>query len=725
MPDTLADEAFAAASSGAAPAFFVVSVSGLTANTTYGETAQVGARLYASAHHFSNAAPTSVAWQWRDGTDDIAGATGAVYVPTASNNLTNIYPVATPLGSYAAQAGPAHTVRFAAPVASGGLPDVSYSKDTGNQTIAAVAVFAGEDLTFSVATSLPGVVIDSRTGVVTVPTTAEANGSLTVSAVNSGGMAQTSCNVSIATVATNPDKMEAAVVTTRDATSLSVDLAAAPEDGGSPITSYDLRLNMADADWAAGTTIRDVSDPEVLTGLQADTEYTVRTRAVNAIGRGPWSPVSRGRTAVQNDVAPTIAANADNTVDISVSDGTFSITVSGASQAHHNGTHGPFDTADLAGGPILAVAPVIRGTAGVGQTLTGAPGLWVYEADDAPAISTEWYRGATGTGDTDSSYTAGTVDGGATVTCVERAANAAGTVSGSSNGIAIPALAVPAQMSAPAVVSGGSGSISVDLAAAPGDGGSPITSYDLRWQDGAGAWSMRTGVSDPETISGLTADTAYTVQTRAMNGVGAGPWSASGSATTDAASGVLFSDDFTGYAPGANLVDVGPYMLMNGSWYNPVIADAAGTPVVEQDASDSYVRYSGYVLSGGDRRVTAKLHNLTDGPGNYMELLLSFTDSQNCTFAKVDPQGYLSLVRRNGGTTDIYWSSTAGTVSNGDTIELSLSKGDLVLSRNGTMARTVAGISPVILDQPGFRMRVAASSTTGPMQISHFEVEEK
>lgn len=103
---------------------------------------------------------------------------------------------------------------------------------------------------------------------------------------------------------------------------------------------------------------------------------------------------------------------------------------------------------------------------------------------------------------------------------------------------------VPAQMSAPVVTSTGENSISVDRDAAPADGGEPITSYDLRWSTDETNWTTVTGISDPETISGLTASTLYYVQTRAVNSIGAGAWSTSGSVTTDSASSTVDTDTF-------------------------------------------------------------------------------------------------------------------------------------------------------------------------------------
>ncbi|MGV6849925.1 MAG: hypothetical protein ACWA5A_16255 [Marinibacterium sp.] len=97
---------------------------------------------------------------------------------------------------------------------------------------------------------------------------------------------------------------------------------------------------------------------------------------------------------------------------------------------------------------------------------------------------------------------------------------------------------LPGQMAAPVVAGIAADTIDVDLAAAPGDGGTPITGLDLRHSPDQASWTVLSGVSDPQSVSGLAASTAYFVQTRAVNANGPGPWSASGSGTTLAAAAV-------------------------------------------------------------------------------------------------------------------------------------------------------------------------------------------
>jgi hypothetical protein len=546
-----------------------------------------------------------------------------VYVPVPGDNLETIYPVATPLGPYAPQAGPAHVVRFAAPVASGVLPDVNFSRGTGEQTIAAAGTFAGDYLTFSVETALPGVSIDRGTGIVTVSTETEINGDVAVIASNSGGAAEVSFNLSITSAATVPAQMPAPTVTATGQDSLRVDLAAAPDDGGSPITSYNLRFRTGDEAW---TVRKGVSDPEVLSGLLANTEYEVRTAAVNTIGRGPWS--GSGSANTEKDVLPAIMANADNTVDILVSDGTFTITVSGADQAHHNGTFGPFDTADLDSGPLMVVEPGASGAASFGATLTALPGLWIFPADDVATVTGEWISGGVSTGDTDTSYLTDSGDATSDVLYRETATNTAGARSADSNAITLPALpTAPAQMNAPTLTVAGSTTISVDLASAPSDGGSVITSYDLRYSTDETNWTVVSDVSDPEAVLGLNANTLYYVQTRAVNAMDANPnnWSASVSATTEEASTASVAEQLIAEW-GSDLVS-----LLDMSDFSNLWQDREGTVPVTA-AGQSFRRIDDLMGSGIFLRDNATPYPVAqDGYADYSNAILFYQSTNSYT----------------------------------------------------------------------------------------------
>ena len=138
-------------------------------------------------------------------------------------------------------------------------------------------------------------------------------------------------------------------------------------------------------------------------------------------------------------VLPGISGNAGGTVDITIDDGTFSVTVSGSDYAHQNGTFGPFATADLDSGPVLVVAPVISGSAVEGSTLTAAPGLWVHDAADGTTTVTAIWQadGVDISGETGTTYVTVGGDVGAEITYEEEATNDAGARTSDSNGITV------------------------------------------------------------------------------------------------------------------------------------------------------------------------------------------------------------------------------------------------------------------------------------------------
>jgi parallel beta-helix repeat protein len=90
----------------------------------------------------------------------------------------------------------------------------------------------------------------------------------------------------------------------------------------------------------------------------------------------------------------------------------------------------------------------------------------------------------------------------------------------------------PAMTDRPALATPAAGQIGVTPAATIWDGGSPVTSRDLRYSTDGVTWVTVTGIRRPETITGLFGGTLYSVQTREVNAVGAGPWSAAAAIRT-------------------------------------------------------------------------------------------------------------------------------------------------------------------------------------------------
>ena len=110
---------------------------------------------------------------------------------------------------------------------------------------------------------------------------------------------------------------------------------------------------------------------------------------------------------------------------------------------------------------------------------------------------------------------------------VVRAVNAGGQAEA---GFALTVADQPEPMAAPAVTASGAGGVLVARAAAPADNHAPILRYDLRHSTDGATWTEVTAIAELWTLTGLAAGIPCQVQTRAVNALGVGPWSASGSA---------------------------------------------------------------------------------------------------------------------------------------------------------------------------------------------------
>ena len=84
--------------------------------------------------------------------------------------------------------------------------------------------------------------------------------------------------------------------------------------------------------------------------------------------------------------------------------------------------------------PINTLAPVVSGTAVVGQTLTTTNGTW---SNSPTSYSYQWKRGATNIGTNASTYTLVSADAGQSITCVVTATNSAGSANATSNALSI------------------------------------------------------------------------------------------------------------------------------------------------------------------------------------------------------------------------------------------------------------------------------------------------
>lgn len=110
-----------------------------------------------------------------------------------------------------------------------------------------------------------------------------------VQAQNSVGYGTWSATDGTTTNATVPDTQAAPTVSTPTSNGFTVNFSA-PNNGGSAITSYEQQVSLDN--FATVAASFSGTSPKVLTGLLPGKKYRARTRAVNSIGAGAWSPAS-------------------------------------------------------------------------------------------------------------------------------------------------------------------------------------------------------------------------------------------------------------------------------------------------------------------------------------------------------------------------------------------------------------------------------------------------
>ena len=141
----------------------------------------------------------ALTFQWRRNGADIAGATGATYVPGPEEDCAALSCriVAGNVAGQAAAETAALTVAWPAPVAAGVLPDLRLTQGGGTRTVEVAGAFSGGGLVFAAAGA--GASADPATGRVTVPADVlVADAVVTVSAANSGGAAAVEFRVGVA-----------------------------------------------------------------------------------------------------------------------------------------------------------------------------------------------------------------------------------------------------------------------------------------------------------------------------------------------------------------------------------------------------------------------------------------------------------------------------------------------------------------------------------------------
>jgi len=183
--------------------------------------------------------------------------------------------------------------------------------------------------------------------------------------------------------------------------------------------------------------------------------------------------------------------------------------------------------------PVNTVAPVVSGTATIGQTLSTTNGTWT--GAPAPTFTYQWQRVTTNiSGATSSTYLLVRADVGNTIRCVVKATNsiAPSGVTANSNSTATVAALVPNAPTIGAATATGSTTATVAYTAPADDGGATITSYTATSSPSGGTGTLSQAGSGTISVTGLTAITAYTFTVTATNSAGTSAASAASNSIT-------------------------------------------------------------------------------------------------------------------------------------------------------------------------------------------------
>jgi titin len=284
----------------------------------------------------------------------------------------------------------------------------------------------------------------------------------------------------------------------------------APANGGSAITSYDVRYSTNGGTSWTSAGIAYGGSPALLTGLTNGASYLFEVAAINDIGTSSYSAPS---AAVMPAAAP------DAVTDLTASRDNAKATLSWTEPAAN-------------GAPIKSY--VVE-----------------YTTDNA----VHW---TTVTGSfTGSPVTVGGLTNGTSYTFAVAAVNAAGTGAFSNVSNAVVPATTPAAPTGVSAVAGDS-QVTVSWLVPADDGGVAISSYDVRYSaDGGTTWTSSGVVAtgSPATVTGLTNGTSYVFDVAALNDVGLGNYSApSGAAKPWRDSSSLSGGPSTTIAYGNSLV---------------------------------------------------------------------------------------------------------------------------------------------------------------------------
>ena len=339
----------------------------------------------------------------------------------------------------------------------------------------------------------------------------------------------------------------------------------APSTGGSAITSYTVEYTPSGG---SAQTVSTSATSYNLDGLTNGTSYSVRVRAVNAIGAGsystsasgtpatvPGAPTALAGTIGNGSVAMSWTAPADNG-GAAITNYTVEYTPSGGSAATVTASSSPYTLTGLTNGTTYSIRVAANNAAGRGAyttAITRTPatvpdsvaGVIVTSGTASGRLALSWTAPSNG-GSAITSYTVEYTASGVSAQTVSTGTSATSyNLDGLTNGTlysvrvravnvigaggyndAVPSGTPATVPGAPTSLAGTIGNASVALSwTAPADnGGAAITNYTVEYTPSGGSAATVTATSSPYTLTGLTNGTTYSIRVAAYNSAGRGAY---------------------------------------------------------------------------------------------------------------------------------------------------------------------------------------------------------
>ena len=399
---------------------------------------------------------------------------------------------------------------------------------------------------------------------------------------------------------------------------LSITWSAPAEDGGSAITSYDLRYIRSDATdkaddswtvrediWSSGLLQYGLNESTGF-NLSGGVRYDVQVRAVNAVGNGSWSASETGTP--RSPSQPVTVPGAPASLLVTPGDGSLSIAWS--APADDGG-------ADVTSYDLRYILSDVQDRSDVN---------WTVEED-------VWSSGAL-------EYTLDGLTNGDRYDLQVRAVNEAGNGPWSASETGTPSTVNAPSAPAAITVTPGDGSLSIAWSAPADDGGADVTSYDLRYissdvQDRSDAsWTVEEDVWSSGaleyTLDGLTNGDRYDMQVRAVNEVGNGPWSAT-AAGIQVGSTSNVPPEFTEGDSATRSVSE-----------NATSGAAVGDPVAATDADNDTLNYTLEGDDAGSFAIDAGTGQITVGAGTTLDY--GARSAYAVSVTATDPSGYSAAI---------------------------------------------------------------------------------